>query len=251
MPAFDKAILKRVAEAQRRYGLIAPGDRIAVAVSGGKDSSVLAWALSALRPVLGFGYELRAVHVSSDFSSSVDKPGLAALLAGWGLPMDEIPVPVVGRLKEGRRMNCYWCSTQRRTELIRYALREGFGKIALGHHMDDVLETFIMNMTSKGELSTMPARLSYAKYPLTVIRPLALVEERQIIGFRESAGFAVDSCACPYGTASKREDARAALRALTGGASSVKRRIHDSLGRVRPGYLSGIVEGEEGLGRAD
>jgi tRNA 2-thiocytidine biosynthesis protein TtcA len=242
MPAYDKAILKLCARAVRDYSLLAPGDRVLVAVSGGKDSTTLAWALSALKPALGFDYELRAVHVSTDFCACCKKAELGRRLQAWGIALDDVFVPVVGRLKPGRSMNCYWCSTQRRTELIRYAMREGFGKIALGHHMDDILETFFMNMCSRGELSTMPARLSYSKYPLSVIRPLALVEERQVIGFAESAGFRSSACTCPYGASSKRRETRSRLRELSGGSSAVKRRIFASFSNVKPDYLAGIVE---------
>jgi tRNA 2-thiocytidine biosynthesis protein TtcA len=241
VPAFDKAILKLAEKAVRRYSLISPGDRVLVAVSGGKDSSTLAWALSALKPALGFEYELRAVHISTDFCACCKKSKLQALLGSWGIPFDDVFVPVIGRLKPGRSMNCYWCSTQRRTELIRYALDKGFSRIALGHHMDDILETLFMNMCQKGELSSMPVSLGYTKYPLTIIRPLALVEERQIIGYAESAGFRSSACTCPYGQKSKRRVMRERIREFTGGSSAVKRRIFDSLSNAKLDYLSGIV----------
>jgi tRNA 2-thiocytidine biosynthesis protein TtcA len=242
MAAFDKAILSRVWEAIRAYDLIRPGDKILVAVSGGKDSTALAWALSQIRGRQGLDFGLEAVHISSDFCSCCKKAKLSALLGSWGLAFNDVFVPIIGRLKPGRSMNCYWCSTQRRTELLRYAQSGGFNKIALGHHMDDILETFLMNMMLKGELSTMPARLDYARYPVSLIRPLALVEERQIIGFAQSAGFAKAACTCPYGTESKRREMRAKLKELCGGSSSVKRRIFDSFSSVKADYLRGIVE---------
>ena len=105
-------------------------------------------------------------------------------------------------------MNCYWCSTQRRMELIRYAGENGYNKIALGHHMDDILETFFMNMIYKSELSTMLPKLKYDKYPYTVIRPLAYVKESEIIDFSRKIGILDAAGTCSYGTTSHRLDVR-------------------------------------------
>ena len=94
--------------------LIRENDRILIAVSGGKDSSVLAWALSAVKPALKFNYELAALHISTDFCACCKKSVLIERLSEWGIPFTDLFVPVIGRLKEGKKMNCYWCSTQRR-----------------------------------------------------------------------------------------------------------------------------------------
>ncbi len=245
MPAQEKALLKLAERAVREYGLIQEGDKILIGVSGGKDSTSLAYILSALRPVLKFPYELQAVHIASDFDIAFGPSGIADLVRSWGIALEEIQVPIIGRLKPGRSMNCYWCSTQRRTELLRYAMEGDFAKIALGHHLDDILETFFMNMMNKGELSTMPVRLSYSKYPVTLIRPLALVQERQIIEFASSAGFSSFTCSCDYGSASKRREARQKIAELTGGSAAIKRRIFDSFSHIKADYLSGRVEREE------
>jgi tRNA(Ile)-lysidine synthase TilS/MesJ len=101
-------------------------------------------------------------------------------------------------------MNCYWCSTQRRTELLKYAIEHNFNKIALGHHLDDIIETFFMNMTAKGELSAMPVLLKYRKYPVSLIRPLAYLEEQQIISCAAEQDILRAVCTCPYGLNSRR-----------------------------------------------
>ncbi|MDR1899347.1 MAG: tRNA 2-thiocytidine biosynthesis TtcA family protein [Treponema sp.] len=212
-----KAVLER--------GLIGEGDRILIAASGGKDSTVMAWALSHIRPAVKKSYGLEAIHISTDFCSCCKKSILAARLSGWGIPFTDLPVPVIGRLKPGRKMNCYWCSTQRRMELLKYAAAGGFNKIALGHHLDDIVETFFMNLCAKGELSAMPIRLSYRKYPVELIRPLAYLEEEQIIACAADLGILKAACTCPFGINSKRRDIRKKIAGFTNGSGAVKRRI--------------------------
>jgi len=231
MSESEKALLKLVVKAVLEQDLIQDGDRILIAVSGGKDSTCLAYALSAIRKAVKRDYELKAVHISSDFCACCKKNALSTRLESWGIPFDDIFVPVIGRLKPGRKMNCYWCSTQRRTELLRYSCEGGFNKIALGHHLDDIIETYFMNAMNKGRLSTMPVKMAYVKYPLTLIRPLAYVEERQVIAFASEANIMKAACTCPYGINSARRDIRGRIAALTEGSSAVKRRLLEAFAR--------------------
>jgi tRNA 2-thiocytidine biosynthesis protein TtcA len=224
-----EVVRKRTARAVLEQKLIADGDRILIAVSGGKDSTVMAWALSRLRQSLKFDYELAALHISTDFCACCKKSVLVEKLEGWGIPFTDLFVPVIGRLKPGRKMNCYWCSTQRRTELLKYAVENGFNKIALGHHLDDIIETFFMNLCARGELSAMPVKIDYRKYPVTLIRPLAFLEERQIIACATEQEILKAACTCPYGIHSQRRDMREKIAALTGGSGAVKRRIMSAL----------------------
>ncbi|MCL1836518.1 MAG: tRNA 2-thiocytidine biosynthesis TtcA family protein [Treponema sp.] len=224
--------------------LIAEGDRILIAVSGGKDSTVLAWALSSIRPALKMGYALAALHISTDFCSCCKKTVLSRRLEEWGIPFTDLFVPVVGRLKEGKKMNCYWCSTQRRTEILKYAVENGFNKIALGHHLDDIVETFFMNLCAKAEISTMPILLRYRKYPVSLIRPLAYIEERQVIECAAEQDILKAACTCPYGINSKRRDIRQRVAELTGASKggensgAIKRRILKALASGEKDYLT-------------
>jgi len=233
----ETQLAKLTDSALRRYSMIEEGDSVLVAVSGGKDSSSLAYDLAMKRRWWPGRYRLRAIHVATDFCSCCKKSALFEMLESWGIESVSIDVPVIGRLKPGRSMNCYWCSTQRRTELIRYAMAEGFNKIALGHHLDDIVETLMMNMLYKGQISGMLPNLRYRKYPISIIRPLALCEERQVIAFAQEKGFRSAACTCPYGRDSKRREARARIAELTGGSSRLKRNLFDSMSKVNDEYL--------------
>lgn len=227
-----EAVAKLVEVALRRWDMIQEGDRILIAVSGGKDSTCLARDLAFKRKWWPRRFEIEAIHIASDFCSCCKKTSLVSLLESWNIPYTNLEVPIIGRLKPGRSMNCYWCSTQRRTELIKYAMGHGFNKIALGHHLDDMVETLMMNMMYKGRMTGMPPVLKYRKYPLSIIRPLALCEERQIIESAKAEGYRSAACTCPFGQESNRRVIRAKMAELTGGSGDMKRRMLDAIDRV-------------------
>ena len=230
-------VIKLVIKTIKERNLIAEGDRILIAVSGGKDSSVLAWALSHVKPALKINYELAGLHISTDFCACCKKSILCKRLEEWEIPFTDLFVPVIGRLKEGEKMNCYWCSTQRRTELIKYAVENNFKKIALGHHLDDIIETFFMNLCSKGTLLAMPVLLKYRKFPVSLIRPLAMLEENQIISCALEQNIIKNACTCPYGQNSGRRGMRSSISQLTGNDGDTKRRILKALGEGKHDYL--------------
>jgi tRNA 2-thiocytidine biosynthesis protein TtcA len=235
----ETQLAKLTEAAIRRYSMIEEGDRILIAASGGKDSTSMAYDLASKRRWWPVHYEIRAVHIATDFCSCCKKSALFDLLKSWDIESVSIDVPVIARLKPGFAMNCFWCSMQRRTELLAYAMKKGFTKIALGHHLDDIVETLLMNMLYKRQISTMLPVFRYSKYPVAVIRPLALCEERQVIAFAEAKGFRSAVCTCPYGVDSKRREVRARIKELTGGSSRLKRNLFDSMSNVRKEYLPG------------
>ena len=218
------------------YHLIEKGDRILIGASGGKDSTALIkyFADRSRRPDCAFEY--KALFIKSDFAPDFPE-GILSIFRQWEVPFEQLNVNVLERVKPGQKMSCWWCSTQRRTELLNYAISNGYNKIALGHHMDDILETLIMNMLNKGELASMPPSLKYDKFPVTVIRPLCYVSVERLIAEAEQGGYAGYTCTCDYQDNSGRKEARAKLEALTDGDQTKKERLFNSMKNVQPLYL--------------
>lgn len=113
-----------------------------------------------------------------------------------------------------RKSPCFLCSWNRRKALFTVAKEQGCNKIALGHHMDDILETLLMNMTFQGAFSTMPPRLVMRKFDMTIIRPMCLVHEADLIEMAQLRGYRKQIKNCPYEKDSHRSDMKEVLRSL-------------------------------------
>ncbi len=218
------------------YNLIEKGDRILVGASGGKDSTALIqyFANRAKRPEPGFEY--MALNIQSDFAPPFPEK-ILKLFKKWKVPFESIPINISARIKEGQKMNCWWCSTQRRTELLKYALEHGYNKIALGHHMDDMLETLLMNVLNRGEFSTMIPNLQYENYPVKIIRPLCYAAEERIIAHAKKEKYFGFTCTCNYQDNSTRKEARKKLKQLTDGKLELKEKMFEALQNVKLDYL--------------
>lgn len=237
MASYEQLISKRIGQALYKYKMIRENDRIVVAVSGGKDSTTMLYDLNKRQKSFPIHYELEAVHIKTDFSRCCEDSGLEDLFKEWGVRYHIIEVPVLKRVQAGKKMNCYWCSTQRRIELLKMAKKLDCNKIAIGHHMDDIIETFFMNMCYRGELAAMLPVFTYHKFPYTIIRPLALVYEKLIIKFAKQKNIGSLKCKCPYGKNSKRIEVKKAISLLASREESVRFTIFKALHNVNLAYL--------------
>ncbi len=219
------------------YKMIEPGDKILVGASGGKDSTALIEYLSNRVKRKDADFSFTAIHIETDFEACTMNPRLREQMKGWNVEPLNYFVDVENRVKEGFKMSCYWCSQQRRNELVHFAVKNGYNKIALGHHLDDILETLLMNMLHKGELSTMPPRLNYQKYPLSSIRPLCYADVNTIKEHAAASGYISTTCTCMYQDNSGRKDARARLEALTHGERRAKEMLFSALKNINFEYL--------------
>jgi tRNA(Ile)-lysidine synthetase-like protein len=221
MSSLRKIVAKKINKALLEFNMIEPGDHILLALSGGKDSLLL---LEQLKNRLSQfpGSRITAAWIKSELSSPDTEVFLTELCKKWSIPLVIKEIKVFKRLKPGKQMNCYWCSMQRRGELIQICQDLQCSKLALGHHMDDIVETLMMNLLNKGVYEGMPPLLQYHKYPLCLIRPLMYLEEKEIIQAIQQLKLSTFTCTCNYNSNSRRKEIRDKISYLTENRSSEK-----------------------------
>lgn len=212
-----------------------------VAVSGGKDSWTLLHVLDALRRRAPVRYELVAATVDAGFPG-FESGAIAAHCRdhGFAFHLERTSVREILEAKADPRKNpCALCARLRRGALYNLAVRLGCTKIALGHHLDDVVETLLLNQFYVGTLAAMAPRLTSDDGRNTVIRPLVYVEERQTASFARRNGLPLVSCRCPAAERpeGKRPRVKALLRELEREDRRIKRSLLRSLHNVQPRHL--------------
>lgn len=228
---------KRLSRAVMEYDLISPGDRILLALSGGKDSLALAWFLGRMAGSYPVPFTVQALHVRSEVHPTTLAPALETMMAHWGVPLIVLDQPIRDSLKPGEDPNCFICARKRREALLCYAKEEGYQAVALGHHMDDILCTLLMNMVWKGETAAMPPLLDYGE-GLKIIRPLSLIQEHLIEEFIQEMGWRIPAKRCPYqGEDSRRIEAARQLKELTAGKDSLKYNMYRALSNINGDLL--------------
>ena len=235
-----KRLRRQVGEAIGDYGMIAPGDRVMVCVSGGKDSFGLLDILLSLKDRAPFGFEVIAVNLDQkqpDFPADV----LPRYLAERGIDhriVEQDTYSVVKRvIPEGGTM-CSLCSRLRRGVLYRVASELGATRIALGHHRDDILATFFLNLFFGGKLKTMPPKLVSDDGRHVVIRPLAYVRERDLARYADLMRFPVIPCnLCGSQEHLQRKQVTAMLREWEKKHPGRVDSVYNALAKVVPSHL--------------
>lgn len=188
------------------YNLLEDGDRILIALSGGKDSLMMTRLLAERSRIYRPKIHVEAVHVIMDnIPYETDRSYLQQFCEELGIKLHIIHSQF-DEHTDTRKTRCFLCAWNRRKALFTFAQNEGFNKVALGHHQDDILTTWLMNITFEGNASTMLPRLALEHYPIDIIRPLCLVQENWIREASTILGFVGQKVLCPYEEATKRKD---------------------------------------------
>ena len=220
------------------YDLIDDGDRILVAVSGGKDSMTLLSLLKERLRWIPVKYELIACHVRTDFhcGSCTHTKKLTEFFKKLGVKYVFKDVKV---LDEKGKTNCFWCSWNKRKALFETADELKCTKIAFGHHKDDIIETVLLNMIYKGETAAMNPKQELFKGKIVIIRPLCLVEESSIRSYAKESGLNDKLCKCPYGADSKRKYVKSLIKNIAEDSPDINIRtnIFNSVARAKRDYM--------------
>ncbi len=229
---------KRIGQAMSDYSMLADGDHVLLAVSGGVDSLVLAWVLREWQKKAPITYHLHAVHIDMNIwekGMEGENPlkAVHTQMRKTGLHMHvekSLPLPDDER-------SCFSCSKLRRKQLFDLASRFKCNKIAFGHHKDDLLETLFINMFYSGNISTMVPAQQLFDGRLTVIRPLAYLEKFEVEKIAESVGLTAVFNLCPLSGKTQREKVQTILENIYKEIPGAKASLFASMKNVREGYL--------------
>ena len=248
---YRKEIWNRFVEGVKQYRLLSEGDRVAVCLSGGKDSMLLAKCMQQLQRHSDFPFELRFLALDPGYME--ENRALLLQNAGQlGIPVELREANIFRYVEKQQGAPCYLCARMRRGYLYKYAQELGCNKIALGHHFDDVIETVLMSMLYGAEVKTMLPKLHSQHYDgMELIRPLYLVKEHDILRWRNYCGLRFLSCACSLeqrhaetGEAGKRARVKELIARLRKENDNVDSNIFHSVEDVNLETLLGYHTGE-------
>lgn len=213
------------------YDMISPGDKIAVGVSGGKDSLVLLVLLAELRKFFNKPYEVQAVTI--DMGLGMDYGGVAALCKQLDVPYTIINTQIAPIIFDHRKEKnpCSMCAKMRRGALNQAILDLGCNKVALGHHYDDAVETFMMSLLYEGRISCFQPVTDLDRTGVIQIRPMLYIHEKTVDNFATRQNLPIVHNRCPVDKTTKREEIKQLIFSLSATYPDLKERIFGAMQR--------------------
>lgn len=214
------------------YSMISPNDRIAVGVSGGKDSLALLLFLAELRKYNHIPFELEAITI--DMGLGMDYSAIEAFCKELNVPYTIVKTQIGPIIFEHRKEKnpCSMCAKMRRGALNQAILERGFHKLALGHHYDDAVETFMMSLLFEGRISCFQPVTDLDRTGIVQIRPMLYLHERTIDHFVQRRGLPVLTNRCPVDKYTKREEVKQLIFELSKTYPDLKERIFGAMQRL-------------------
>jgi len=230
-------IEKSVGRAINSYSLIKENDKVAVALSGGKDSLVMLETISNRRKRLPVTYDVMAVHVHvKNIGYETDLDFLNRYCDELGVPLHIIETDA-DLERDKNKSICFICSWLRRKELFNFVKKEKCSKLAFGHHRDDAIETLLMNMISSSSISSMPPSLSMFGGEFDLIRPLILLGEDEIREYAVLRNYPPQVKICPHGDDTRRADAKRLLVEMEKIDKNARQNIYSAMSNIHSDYL--------------
>lgn len=249
---FRKPLWRPFVRGIKQYKMIAPGDHIAVCISGGKDSMLLAKMMQLLQRHTDIPFETEFLVMDPGYNAE-NRQRIIDNAALMEIPIRIFDSSIFETTKIAERNPCYLCARMRRGHLYSKARELGCNKIALGHHFNDVIETTVMSMFYGSQLQAMPPKLHSTSFPgMTLIRPMYCIREEDILAWKRYNELEFIQCACRFtenctmcdngGGGSKRQEVKTLLRRLKRENPNIENSIFRSIHAVAldtmPGYKS-------------
>lgn len=236
---YTPQILKRrMGQAIHTHQMIRDGDHVLVGVSGGKDSMSLLWLLRDRIRRVPKKYRLTAVHVDPGFGAdSAGQMERFFRTNGFDYRLFRSDIGPRAHSAANRENPCFLCSRLRRKILFDLAEELGCERIALGHHKDDVIETFFINVFYGASVSTMLPVQSLFGGKVKIVRPLYTVDEDRVRRYAQAMGWPAIDLGCPTAGSSKRQEIKDLLNRLYGSNRKIRGNIFHALQNVKPEYL--------------
>jgi tRNA(Ile)-lysidine synthase TilS/MesJ len=195
---FHKELFSRFARAVREYELLQEGDKVAICISGGKDSMLMAKLFQELQRHHKFEFETQFLVMDPGYHE-INRKRIEENAKLLGIPIQIFETKIFDTVFEIEKNPCYLCARMRRGHLYNQAKELGCNKIALGHHYDDVIETILMGMLYGGQVQTMMPKLHSTNFEgLELIRPMYLIREEDVKKWRDHNGLTFIQCACRF-----------------------------------------------------
>ena len=245
---YKKSIWAKFLKAVNEYGLVQDGDKIAVAISGGKDSLLLYKLFQRLKKDKRRNFEFRAVNLNPGFKKE-DLDNFKNNLLKLDIDCEIFDTNIWKIANEkAKEYPCFLCAKMRRGILYKKVEEYGYNKLALGHHFDDVIETTLINIFYSGSVKTMTPMVDSTSGQLKVIRPLIYVEEKDIIQYTKKNGILAMNCGCTIEagkTSSKRKEVKDLLRDLEQKHPGIKKSVFNSMRNINLNYVYGYEDIKE------
>lgn len=238
---FKKSIFSKFAKAINTYELVKPGDSIAVCISGGKDSMLLAKCFQELKRHNKFEFDVKYIVMDPGYTKK-NRMQIEENAKKLDIPIVIYESDIFDSVFNIEKNPCYLCARMRRGHLYSYAKELGCNKIALGHHYDDVIETILMGMLYGAQMQSMMPKLHSTNFEgMELIRPLYLVRQDDIIAWRDYNGLEFLQCACKFTEANADVDKETTSKRLE------TRQLIKSLKEVNPFVESNIFKSAENV----
>ncbi len=244
----QQVCIRSAGKAMQRAGMIHPGARIGVAVSGGVDSWVMLEVLRRRQRIVPFRYDIMALHLNPGFDPANHQP-LIDYLGRYGVAghVEVTDFGPRGHSSENRKNSaCFYCAMLRRTRLFELCRQYGLTHLAFGHNADDLVTTFFMNMIQNGRVDGMKMADSFFRGELMVIRPMLLVEKADIIRAARQWGLVVWDNPCPSAGHSNRAVFHDRIRTLHGDDKMLKKNLFNALCKWQLALAEQAVSGTGG-----